>query len=91
MMYESKGPVLTPKNHSYHFFLGFLNSCVFQYFISIVAPTLDYSEGAVLRTPDLPVTHDEHTEKLSMDCVTMSELDWDSYETSWDFKRHPLV
>ena len=91
MMYESKGPVLTPKNHSYYFFLGFLNSCIFQYFISIVAPTLDYSEGAVLRTPDLPVTYDEHVEKLSMDCVTMSELDWDSYETSWDFKRHPLV
>lgn len=25
------------------------------------------------------------------ECVDISKSDWDSFETSWDFKRNPLV
>ena len=28
---------------------------------------------------------------LSHKCVKLSKIDWDSYETSWDFKKHPMV
>lgn len=29
--------------------------------------------------------------KKVLENVTLSKKDWDSYETSWDFKRSPLV
>ena len=29
--------------------------------------------------------------KVSNSCVELSENDWDSFETSWDFKKHPLI
>lgn len=88
-MYESKGPVLTPKIN-YYTMLGYLNSNVYQRFIQIVAPTLDYSEGAVLRVPYMACA-DSTVPVIVQECVAISRTDWDSFETSWDFQRHPLV
>lgn len=88
-MYESKGPVLTPKIN-YFLMLAYLNSKVYQQFIKIVAPTLDYSEGAVLRVPYINVTETKES-GLADFCVNLSKNDWDSFETSWDFRKHPLI
>ena len=88
-MYESKGPVLTPKIN-YTLMLAYLNSKVYQQFIKIVAPTLDYSEGAVLRVPYINVSETKESE-LADTCVKLSKSEWDSFETSWDFQYHPLL
>ena len=88
-MYESKGSVLTPKIN-YTLMLAYLNSKVYQQFIKIVAPTLDYSEGAVLRVPYINVSETKESE-LADTCVKLSKSDWDSFETSWDFQHHPLL
>ena len=88
-MYESKGPVLTPKVN-YSLMLAYLNSKVYQQFIKIVAPTLDYSEGAVLRVPYINVSETKES-GLADACVKLSKRDWDSFETSWDFQHHPLL
>ena len=91
MMYESKGPVLIPTDDM-DYVLGYVNTKVYQAFIDIVAPTLDYSEGAVLKTPYM---YDERNAESVIgnvrENVQISKNDWDSFETSWDFKKHPLV
>ncbi len=91
MMYESKGPVLLPKDDM-NYALGYLNTKVYQIFIDIVAPTLDYSEGGVLKTPYI---YDDSIAdtiiKLSNNSVHLSKEDWDSFETSWNFAYHPLI
>ena len=92
-MYESKGPVLTPKI-DFDLMLAYLNTKVYQYFISVVAPTLDYSEGAVLRVPYVELRDgqiNQHIKSSVRECVNLSCYDWDSFETSWDFQHHPLV
>ena len=92
-MYESKGPVLTPKI-DFDLMLAYLNTKVYQYFISVVAPTLDYSEGAVLRVPYVELRNDQINQQIMCnvgECVNLSRYDWDSFETSWDFQKHPLV
>ena len=92
-MYESKGPVLTPKI-DLDLMLAYLNTKVYQYFISVVAPTLDYSEGAVLRVPYVELRNDQINQQIMGnvgECVNLSRYDWDSFETSWDFQKHPLV
>ena len=33
----------------------------------------------------------EDVEKVVSENIQVSKKDWDSYETSWDFKRNPLV
>ncbi len=44
---------------------------------------------------DFPIIIDEERhegiEDLTKECVTLSRTDWDAFETSWDFKKHPLV
>ena len=91
MMYESKGPVLLPVDNI-DYVLGYVNTKVYQSFMDIVAPTLDYSEGAVLK---VPYKYDEKNAEqictVSASCTNLSKDDWDAFETSWDFKRHPLV
>ena len=33
----------------------------------------------------------EITSKYVQSCINAAKMDWDSYETSWDFQRHPLL
>lgn len=71
--------------------LALMNSSVANYALQILAPTLNYSNGdlgrmAVIVPPDFaPI------EALTEQCVQLSQADWDTQETSWDFKRNPLI
>lgn len=70
--------------------LGFLNSAVCLYFLNIIAPTLTYNVGDVTRIPYKQIMRAD-IENLVKNNVILSRTDWDSYETSWDFRRHPLI
>lgn len=74
------------------YIFGFLNCNTTMEFLSLLAPTLDYSQGPVGK---LPIIFDHDKEKIIseyvQDNVKLSQTDWDSFETSWDFIEHPLV
>lgn len=67
--------------------LAILNSKVVEHLISILNPTLNVTPMIVKKLPysDADVT------STAENCIAQSTADWDSYETSWDFKRNPLV
>ena len=71
--------------------LGLLNSKVAQYFLRLVNESLNYTTGNVASIPFLLGDGNEEIELIVHDNVKKSKDDWDSYETSWDFKRNPLV
>ena len=75
-------------NHNYT--LGLLNGIVGQYILSLYNPTLNTTVGDVLKIP-LIVEKQEIVENFVLECILLSQTDWDSYETSWDFKKHPLL
>ena len=56
----------------------------------MLSPTLNYNAGDM---GNIPVIYsDAIAESGLVDrCIEISKNDWDSYETSWDFKKHPLV
>ena len=70
--------------------LGFLNSSIAQYMLDILNPTLNKQ---ISDMSNLVILNDE--EKTINSCVEqniiISQSDWDSFETSWDFKIHPLL
>ena len=72
--------------------LGFINSKVAKCFLDLLCPTLDYSPGQLGR---LPYCVDEEkteiVEKKVKQCIEISKEDWDFSESSWNFKKHPLV
>ena len=91
MMFESAGPLCLVNNSSYlEYMLGYLNSCVAQYYLLALEPTIRYSEGTLLKLPYIQ-EYSEITSKYVQSCINAAKMDWDSYETSWDFQRHPLL
>lgn len=72
------------------YILGFLASCVCFEILSILNPTLNYQAGNIKSLPLLTGGESE-VDNLVEKNVTTARADWDAFETSWDFKRHPLV
>ena len=69
---------------------GLCNSVVAEKYLSFMAPTLNIMTGPVLDIPIVEKREDEINEVVQ-NCVAISKDDWDSFETSNDFKRHPLL
>ena len=67
--------------------LALLNSKIVEMLISILNPTLNVTPMIVKKLPYLEQDVDDNVK----DCISISKYDWDSFETSWDFKEHPLV
>ena len=72
-------------------FLALLNTKLVQYILEITSPTLNYEVGQVGLLPVVEVTDTKTIEKLVEQNIYISKHDWDSFETSWDFKKHPLI
>lgn len=74
------------------FILGLLNSSIAQYLTLGLSQTLNNEVGDLKR---IPVCRQDSSSDEIAEIVQESYLasvsDWDSFETSWDFKRHPLV
>lgn len=72
------------------FIAALLNSKVFTYIFGELNPTLNFQSGEVAKFPVIYKDHDK-IDQLTASCVHGSKSEYDSFETSWDFKRHPLV
>lgn len=71
---------------------GLLNSVVAKLYLSMVSPTLDYNCGYIRLVPFIKDEYRKNTiERLVNTNISLSKSDWDSFETSWNFKIHPFV
>lgn len=90
---SNKGPLI-PKagSNDIYYLLGFFTTPVAQKVMKILNPTLSLQNGDM---DNLPICYDSNLSKpiddLVKDNISISKSDWDSYETSWDFKRSPLI
>lgn len=72
--------------------LGYLNTIIVQNCLNIMNPTLNYPPGTIANLPCYnPEVEEEKVNLLAEKNVSISKNDWDSFETSWDFKKHPLI
>ena len=69
--------------------LGFLNSKVSDWINAVTNSTLHTLVGNVLTYPDK--TMNANSKDIVKENINFSKKDWDSFETSWDFKKHPLI
>ena len=74
------------------YMLGLLNSSVIANATSFLVPTLNAQPGDIAKLPiALPENLKTIAASFVIQCESIAKLDWDSFETSWDFKRHPLL
>ena len=97
MRYQPKGFIFNVESPAIfdapnsEYLLGFLNSCVAEVFLDLLSDNLHYKTNDIGNTPLIFGNKQEEVKRLVLDNIRLSKQDWDSYETSWDFKRHPLV
>lgn len=70
--------------------LAFLSSNVSNYILKILNPTLNYQAGNIKNLP-VCIQDLNNVDLLANKNIYISKEDWNSHETSWDFKYHPLV
>lgn len=88
--FDTSGPMIFGNNLEY--ICAFTNSKVFLKYNQIFSRTLSTSSNSVSKVPLILQTNKEECIcKLVKDNVSISKIDWDSFETSWDFMTHPLV
>ncbi len=88
-LFDTKGQMLFPKSESdKDNLLGLLNSKVAYYFLAALSPTLDFNGGVVSK---LPLKETEGSCSQIRELVATARIDWDSFETSWDFTSQPLL
>lgn len=71
--------------------LAFLNSKVAAEFIYILNPTLNVTPMVVKKLPCVRFEDDYEISELATHNLELTKKDWDSFETSWEFKKHPLI
>ncbi|MDF1493741.1 BREX-1 system adenine-specific DNA-methyltransferase PglX [Caproiciproducens sp. CPB-2] len=72
--------------------LGLMNSKVNTMFLNIVSATMNKNVDDIRATPFIMDAQALKTgDSLVRQCIGISKSDWDSFETSWDFKTHPLI
>ena len=91
-LFDVAGCSIFVKENLYYYFAALLNSKIVGAILRMISPTLNYEVGHIKA---LPIIMEENKEKvvssLAQGCIELSQLDWDAFETAWDFQRHPLL
>ena len=76
----------------YYYLLAFLNTVVFNDYLRLFCTALKVEVGQIGKVPyKYDSLQDDVGKPISEENVALSKKDWDSFETSWDFKKHPLI
>ena len=89
-IFETKGSMCFASDDKLMYLLGLYNSVVIQRYLGVVSPTLDYHEGPLGKTPVI-LRPSDRIDSIVKDNVDICKDEWDAYETSWDFRHHPLL
>lgn len=91
-LFDSAAVAMFPPVRDMKYLLGLLNSSVVATATSFLVPTLNAQPGDIAKLP-IAIEPAEHgaVDGLVDYCLSISRLDCDSFEASWDFKRNPLV
>ena len=83
--------IFTDKKYKKYIF-GFLNSNVSKNILELISPTLNYEVGHISSLPILYNDNEnEKIENLVSENIVICKNDWNDYETSWNFKKHPFI
>jgi len=74
------------------YYLSLMNSTVFNYILGSLNPTLNFQSGEIAKFPII-INRARKTQidDITKENILISRNDWDSFENSWDFKKHPLI
>ena len=91
-MFDVGGLSFFPNNDNLiYYLLALCNSSYIRKVLEIISPTLNCETGHVSSIPVILSENKNLVDDLCKECISLSRVDWDSFETSWDFKEHPFI
>ena len=91
-VFDVSGPTGFVLKGNIYSLLGFMCSSVVAYFMSVMNTSMHFLVGQMNKVPVINWDFKQNRiVRLVQTNIDHSKIDWDSFETSWDFQRHPLV
>lgn len=89
-IYSNTGMGIFSESIGYEYLISLLNSKVCESLLNIISPTMGFEAIYLSRIP-IKESININIKYKSESCYQLSKNDWDSFETSWDFEKHPLL
>ncbi|MBB6698545.1 BREX-1 system adenine-specific DNA-methyltransferase PglX [Clostridium algidicarnis] len=90
-MFDTAGCSLFVEDDKLLYYLNsLLNSKIANYFLKILSQTVNFQVGHISNIPIIKSNNNRIVD-LTKVCIHQSKLDWDLFETSWDFRTNPLL
>lgn len=90
-LYDASGSFMNVDKNENLYILGLLCSKIAQFYLEAINPTLNFQKGNIGSLPLKLEKNNDNPNKIVVECINISKKDWDSFETSWDFEKHPLI
>ena len=92
--FESTGTVCFTIESRLKYLLAFFNTKIIDRINRVINPTLHLQSGDIARLPVIMIDDglvSSTIDSIVVENISLAKSDWDSFETSWDFNKHPLV
>jgi len=80
----------TKESSSIYKVLALFCSELSDVFLKALCPTLSFTSGEIAKIPFIEPNCGDIVDRTKQ-CISHARADWDNFETSWDFKQHPLL
>lgn len=91
-IFDVNGASIFVDSSHFNYILGLLCSCLADRLTKVINPTISLQSGDIAKIPiQFKETRTNIVNEIVLTNISASKDDWDSYETSWDFKRSPLI
>lgn len=91
-LFDVGGSSVFPTEDNKFYLTGFLCSKLSFEYMKIQNPTLNFQVGNVANLPIIfDLTKKTIIDDIVKQNISISKKDWDAFETSWDFVRHPFL
>ena len=88
--FDVAGSSMFLDNEKIKYITGLLCSKLGTFFMTIQNPTLNFQVGNLKNVPII-IKQQSEVDNIVNNCINISKRDWDSFETSWNFQRHPML
>ena len=91
--YDISGHCFFPDRKDQLFLLAYANSSLVAMLKKVFNSSFHFQCGdlAKIIVPSILGEERKHIEAISCEQIELSKADWNSFESSWDFKRNPLI
>jgi len=90
-LWDVAGSGIFDKKDYLYYLQAFISSKVGIEILNIINPTINYQVENILQLPIIENEHKNTIDSIVKENIKEAKKDWDAFEISWNFRKHPLV